>query len=69
MMRMRGGIVLRISEMMKLEQAHTTVTERAMTTAGFICAVTANAEQTPNVCTKIGLSLLRGPRYFFIFEI
>ena len=66
MMRIRGGIVLRISEIIKFEQAQTTVTERAMTTAGLSCAVTASAEQTPSVCTRMGLSLLRGPRYFFM---
>ena len=56
----------RINEMMKFAQAQTIVTERAITTAGFSCAVTANAEHTPRICTSIGLSLLKGPKYFFI---
>ncbi len=60
MMRMRGGMVLRMSEMMRLESITTTVTEMAITTAGFSCAVTARQEHTPSTCTRMGLFLLNG---------
>ena len=63
MIRMRGGMVLRSSEMTRLEKATTTVTEMAITKAGFICAVTANAEQMPSTCTVMGLFF---PIGFFI---
>ena len=63
---MRGGIVLRMSEIIKFATAHTRVTETAMTTAGFSCAVTANAEHTPKVCVSIGFSLFNGPKYDFM---
>ena len=55
MMRMRGGIVLRKSEIIRLAKAVTTVTEMAMTKAGCNFTVTANAEQMPNTCTVMGL--------------
>ena len=45
------------------ENATTTVTEMAITKAGFICAVTANAEQMPSTCTVMGLFF---PIGFFI---
>ena len=64
-----GGIRFRIAEIIKLEKAVTMVTERAITKAGFNCAVTAKEEQTPNICTKTGLSLLKGPKYFLILII
>jgi hypothetical protein len=68
-MRIRGGIVLRSSDIIKLPKAATAVTEMAITTAGLSCAVTASAEQTPKTCTKMGLSLLSGPKYFLIFIV
>ena len=58
--RIRGGIVLRINEMMRFERATTTVTDNAITTAGFSCAVTAKQEQIPNTCTVTGLFLFHG---------
>ena len=38
------------------------VTAIAITNAGSNLEVTANAEQMPSTCTKIGLFLLRGPK-------
>ena len=63
---MRGGIVFLINEIIKFPAPHTAITERLMMTAGFSCAVTAKAEQTPKICTKMGLFLLNGPRNCFI---
>ena len=60
MMRMRMGIVLRMTEMITLEKAVMTVTASPMTMAGFSCEVTANAEQMPSTCTNIGLSRFSG---------
>jgi hypothetical protein len=48
MILMRGGMVFLPKDMMRFEKAVTTVTESAMTIAGFICTVTANAEHMPN---------------------
>jgi hypothetical protein len=39
---------LRITEMITFELAVTTNSARAITKAGFICVVTASAEQIPN---------------------
>jgi hypothetical protein len=60
MMRIRGGIVLRNSDIIRFDKATTTVTDSAITTAGFSCAVTARHEQLPRTCTVIGFSLLNG---------
>ncbi len=47
MMRMRLGMLLRMSEIITLENAVMTVTERPITMAGSSWLVTANAEQIP----------------------
>lgn len=65
---MRLGIIFRINEMTRLEKAVTTITASAITMEGFICTVTANAEQMPNTCTVIGLLSFSGSynsRLFF----
>jgi hypothetical protein len=41
-------MVFRINEITKLARATTNITDIAMTKVGFICVVTANAEQIPN---------------------
>ena len=55
MIRMRIGMVLRISEIMTFENAVITVTAKPMTIAGLSCEVTAKALQMPSTCTMIGL--------------
>lgn len=52
---------MRRHEITKFANAVTTVTESAMTIAGFSFAVTANAEQIPKMSTVIGLDLRNGP--------
>ena len=59
--RIRVGIVFLSSERITLENAVTAVTERAITMAGSIFAVTARAEHIPRICTRTGLFLLKGP--------
>ena len=60
MIRMREGMVLRISEIVTLEKAVITVTDNPITMAGSNCEVTAKDEQMPNTCATTGLSKLRG---------
>ena len=60
MMRMRLGMVLRMSEMITLENAVMMVTASPMTIAGFSCEVTARAEQMPSTWTMMGLSRFSG---------
>ena len=60
MIRMREGMVFRMSEMITLEKAVITVTDNPITMAGSSCEVTAKAEQMPNTCATTGLSRLRG---------
>ena len=55
MIRIRDGIPLRINEIIRLENPVTTITDSAITKAGFNFAVTASAEQIPSICTVIGL--------------
>lgn len=59
-MRMRLGIVTRINEIIKLENAVMMVTASPITIAGFNCEVTAKALQMPSTWTMMGLSRLRG---------
>ena len=59
-MRMRLGMVLRMSEIITFEKAVITVTARPITMAGFNWLVTASAEQMPSTCTSIGWSRLSG---------
>ena len=66
-MRIRDGIPLRINDMIRFEKAVTTVTDKAMTKAGFSLAVTASAEQMPNICTVIGLFCPKGEVSSFRF--
>ena len=61
------GIMLRIREITRLEKAVTTITDMAMTMDGFICTVTASAEQIPRICTVIGLLLFSGSLISFRF--
>ncbi len=60
MMRMLEGIVLRISDIITLENASTAMTDMPITRAGSSFAVTARQEQIPNTCTITGLSLEKG---------
>ena len=66
-MRMLLGMVLRSSEIMTLAKATTAVTDTAMTRAGSSFAVTARAEQIPNICTITGLFLESGPKSISLF--
>lgn len=59
-MRMEDGILLRISEIKKLENAVTKVKAMPITRAFLIEMVTANAEQMPKTCTAMGLFLKWG---------
>ena len=49
MIRIRDGTPLRNNDMIRLENAHTNVTERPITKAGSNFTVTANAEQIPKI--------------------
>ncbi len=60
MMRILVGMVLRISDMITLENASTAITEMPITIAGSSLAVTARHEQMPSTCTITGLSLEKG---------
>ncbi len=60
MIRIRGGMELRMAEMTRFEKAVTTMTERPMTIAGLSLVVTASAEQIPKICTVTGFSKFRG---------
>ena len=66
-MRIFDGIPLRSNEITRFDKAVTTVTDRAITIAGFSFAVTANEEQIPNISTVIGLALRKGAVIRFIF--
>ncbi len=61
MIRIRLGSPLRRSDMTRLEKAVTTVTDTAITNAGFSFAVTASEEQIPSICTMTGLFRFNGP--------
>ena len=61
------GIVLRNNEIITLAKATTAVTEIAITKAGSNFAVTAKAEQIPNICTMTGLFLESGPKRISLF--
>ena len=68
MIRIRIGIVLRISEIITLDIATMIVTAIPITNAGFSCTVTASAEHIPNTCTTTGLFKFKGPsRVSFVF--
>jgi hypothetical protein len=54
-------------EIARLENAQTTITDRAITIEGFICTVTARAEQMPNTWTVIGLLSFNGSFISFLF--
>ena len=66
MMRMREGMPLRSKEMMRFENAVTTVTEVPITKAGFSLAVTAKQEQMPSTNIVTGLVLRRGSMRRFL---
>ena len=63
------GIVLRMSDMMTLENANTAITEIPITIAGSSLAVTARHEQIPSICTITGLSFEKGLKSTFLFFI
>ena len=67
MMRIFDGIPLRSSEITRFDRAVTTVTDRAITIAGFSFAVTASDEQIPKISTVIGLALRKGAVIRFKF--
>ena len=69
MIRIFEGIPLRSNEMTRFDKAVTTVTDSAITIAGLSFAVTANAEQIPNISTVTGLALRKGAviRLMFLF--
>ena len=67
MMRIRDGTPLRNNDITRLAKAVTTVTDNAMTIAGFSCTVTANAEQIPRICTMTGLFAENGPVRYLKF--
>ena len=60
MIRIDGGIMLRISDTDRFESVSTAITANDITTEVSILVVTARAEQIPSTCTAIGLSLNRG---------
>ena len=60
MIRTLLGIEFLIRDTTKFESAVTTITERPITKAPFICTVTANEEQIPSTRTVIGLPLRIG---------
>ena len=62
MIRMLVGMVLRMSDIMTLENASTAVTDMPITMAGSSFAVTASTEQMPSICTTTGLLRDRGFR-------
>ena len=57
---MRLGMVFRITDIIRFENAVIIATANPITIAGFNCDVTASAEQIPRICTRIGLSSLKG---------
>ena len=67
MIRIFAGIPLRSNEITRFDKAVTTVTERAITMAGFSFAVTASAEQMPRINTVMGLALRNGAVIRFRF--
>jgi hypothetical protein len=67
MIRIREGMVFLNKETITFDKTTTTITDKDITTAGFNCVVTANAEQIPKTCTAIGFSLLKG--FFISFNI
>ena len=71
MIRILVGIVLRISDMITLENASTAITDMPITIAGSSFAVTASTEQIPSICTITGLVLdngLRNTRLLSVFS-
>src|SRR4030042_2449402 len=64
-----GGIYVLSREYATFETARTTITDMAITKAGFSFTVTARAEHIPRTCTVIGLFSLSGSltnfRFFF----
>ena len=66
-MRMVGGMVLRISDIITFENANTAITDTIITMAGSRLTVTANVEQMPNTCTKTGFSLENGLKIISLF--
>ena len=67
MMRIFEGIPLRNNEITRFDKDVTTVTDSAITMAGFSFAVTANEEQMPKISTVIGLALRKGAVIRFKF--
>ena len=72
-MRIFAGIPLRSNEMTRFDNAVTTVTESAITIAGFSLAVTAKAEQIPKISTVTGFALRKGAvikfKFLLMFKI
>ena len=60
MIRILEGMPFLNREMMRFDNAITTVTERAITNAGLSLAVTARAEHIPNINTVTGFALRNG---------
>ena len=60
MIRILEGMPFLNREMMRFDNAITTVTEIAITNAGISFAVTASAEQIPNINTVTGFVLRNG---------
>lgn len=73
MIRIFAGIPLRSNEMTRFDNAVTTVTESAITIAGFSLAVTAKAEQIPKISTVTGFALRKGAvikfKFLLMFKI
>src|SRR5215204_7806449 len=67
MIRILSGMIFLMAEIMRFENAVTTITDKAITIDGFICTVTARAEQMPNTWTVMGLLSLRGSLRSFLF--
>ena len=63
------GIVLRISDIIRLLNAVIIVTDSPMTMAGLSCEVTARAEQIPRICIVIGLSFPSGAVRTSLFSV
>ncbi len=69
MMRILVGMVLRINDMMTLENASTAITDIPITSAGSSFTVTASTEQMPSTCTTTGLLAENGLKNTLLLSI
>ena len=67
MILIRPGIIFLSEAITTFDTAITTMTEMAITMAGFIFTVTASAEHIPSTCTVIGLSCPSGLVSSFLY--